>query len=343
MTSIITSRRAVLGAAGGLLAGVGRPAQAQSGGLVLATFGGPYEDILRKQNILSDFDRANNTQTRMEFGSGTTFIQRMLASRMRSPYSVIYLNEDEALVGEEANLFAPLQPGRVPNLSQIYDQLKPPAVHMYGTMFFELTCVYNSSTMPEPKSWADLWKPGVRVGVCHPTNAYGLLFLQVAAELAGHSGERLSDGFPMIKKLENYKLYRGVVDGIQLFRQGEIDAALFYRNRAIQLADEGFPIKHTAPKEGAFGIRSGVQVARTTPNQDLAFRWVNNAMSAPYQRHFADGLYSPANKTVELPPELAAKHIYGEAELNKLRFLDWSNINRQKQELYARWDREFAR
>src|SRR4051794_29952122 len=103
-------------------------AHAQSPGLVLATFGGPYEEILRTKGILAEFDRANGTQTRMEFGSGTTFIQRMLASRMRSPYSVVYLNEDEALVGLEANLFSPVQPDRVPNLAQLHEKLRPPAV-----------------------------------------------------------------------------------------------------------------------------------------------------------------------------------------------------------------------
>lgn len=337
------ARRSVLKGAGALFLASSATSRtnAQGAGLVLGTFGGPYEEVLRQRNILVDFDRENRTQTRMEFGSGTTFIQRMLASRMRSPYDVIYLNEDEALVGQEAQLFAPLQPQRLTNIGQIHEKLQPSQVQMYSTMLFELTCVYNANTMAEPTTWADLWKPDVRVGVCHPTNPYGLLFMQVAAELSGRSGDRLVDGIAHIKQLSNYKLYRGVVEGIQLFRQNEIDAALFYKNRAVQLADEGFPIRSTAPREGTFGLRSGVQVARTSRNQDLAFKWIDTCMSAAYQRHFADALYSPANRTVQLPPELAAKHIYGN-DVATLRYLDWTNINRQKSEVYERWDREFA-
>jgi putative spermidine/putrescine transport system substrate-binding protein len=342
MTSWLTRRRVLQGATSlSAIAAFGDAVRAQSTNFVFGTFGGPYEKILR-EHILADFDRANNVQTKLEFGLGTTFIQRLIAARTRSPYDVIIVNEDEALVGTEANLFAPLAPEKIPNASQIHAAMMPPNVQMYGTMLFELTCIYNSKTIAKPQSWLDLWKPGVRVAVAHPQNSYGLLFLQIAAELAGGSGDKLVDGFAMIKKLDKAKLYRGVVDGIQLFRTGEVDVGLFYRNRAIQLADEGFPIAFTTPKEGSFGIRSGQQIPRAAPNIDLSLKWINLALSADYQRYFADGLYSPSNSTLVLPPELAAKHIYGAEAINALRFADWKKINAQKPEIYERWDREFA-
>jgi putative spermidine/putrescine transport system substrate-binding protein len=342
MTSLVTRRRVLQGAVSVPAAMAFSDAlRAQSTNFVFGTFGGPYEKILR-QHIIADFDRANNVQTKLEFGLGTTFIQRLIAARTRSPYDVIIVNEDEALVGAEANLFAPLMVDKIPNASQIHDALMPPKVQMYGTMLFELTCVYNSKTMPKPQSWSDLWKPGVRVAVPHPQNSYGLLFLQIAAELAGSSDSKLADGFAMLKKLDKPKLYRGVVDGIQLFRTGEADAGLFYRNRAIQLADEGFPIAFEKLKEGSFGVRSGQQIPRAAPNIDLSLKWLNLALSADYQRHFVEGLYSPSNRTIELPPQEAARHIYGAEAINALRFADWQKINQQKPEIYERWDREFA-
>jgi putative spermidine/putrescine transport system substrate-binding protein len=309
---------------------------------VFGTYGGPYEEILRKDGIIDAFARANDAEVKLELGLGTTFLQKLIASRGRPPYDVIIVNEDEALVGTDAKLFAPIDTKRLSNAGQIHELLMPPHVEMYGTMLFELTCVYNTKTMTEPKSWADLWRKGVKIGVASPQNSYGLLFLKVAAELAGADENNLAAGFPMLKKLDQIKLYRGVVEGLQLFRTGEVDAALFYRNRAIQLADEGHPIGFVAPKEGSFGIRSGQQIPKGVPNMDLSLKWINLALGADYQRAFAEALYSPSNLTVKLPPELAKKHVYGKEAISALRFANWKTINAQKSAIYERWDKEFV-
>lgn len=337
--AFMLNRRGVLAgiAATGLAAGGARADES----FVVGTFGGPYEKLLRK-DIIPDFDRKNHVATQLQFGLGVIFIQRVLASRGHPPYDVFVVNEDEALMGQGAGLFETLDPARLPNLTQVYDIMRPPTVPLYGTMCFQLGCVYNSKRMKPPASWTELWTKGVRVGVAHPQNSYGMLFLMLAAEMNGGGLHYLMPGFAQIRKLDHPKFYRGVVDGIELLRRGEIDASLFYRNRAAQLHDGGQPIGFTEPKEGTFGIRSGVQVPRHAHNLDAAYAWVNMAMSAGYQKVFADAYYSPSNSTLVLPPAEAAKHIYGSKAVHALRYADWATLNAQKSEVYERWDKEFA-
>lgn len=341
MSATATSRRSLMaGAAAALAAGAAGRAEAATD-FVLATFGGPYEKELR-QSVLPGFDKANDVTTKLELGMGINFIQKLLASRNRPPYDVICCNEDEAMLGETAKLFATLDPAKLPNLPQVYDIMKPPAIPLYGTEIFELGCVYNSSKIAEPKSWEDLWKKGVTVAVAHPTNSYGMLFLVAAAKMNGGSETNLGPGFAQLKKLSNMKIYRGFVDGIALFRSGEADAGMFYRNRAIELADQGLPIRFTVPKEGSYGIRSGVQVPRNAANMQAAIAWVNMAMGVDYQKVFVPLYYSPSNETLKLPPAMAAKHIYGSEAVHRLNFADWKVLNPLKSEIYERWDKEFS-
>lgn len=341
MTDLRLTKRQLLGGAAGLSAGFLSHGADAATNFNVGTFGGPYEKVLR-ESVLPKFDHDHNVTTKLELGIGVVFLQKLLASRKRPPYNVFVLNEDEALVGDDAGLFADLDLKRLPNLSQIYPALQPPAVKMYGTMLFELNCVYNADRMAAPKSWADLWQKGLKVGVASPQNPYGLLFLMVAAEMNGGSANNLGPGFAQIKKLENMKIYKGVVDGIQLFRTGEIDVGFFYRNRAVELADEGKPIKFCRPKEGSFGHRSGIQVPKNATQLDVCYDWISMCLTPMDQALFASHYYSPSNKTLVLPPELAAKHIYGQANVDALRFPDWKVLNAQKSDVYERWEKEFT-
>lgn len=342
MTFAIT-RRSALGLMGGaaatsLLPAV--PARAARN-FVVATFGGTYEETLRKK-IIPGFESAHNTKVSTELGIGNTFMPKIIASRNNPPYDVVYLNEDEAIFGEAAGLWAPVEDKDIPNLADIYPIAKPPQLPMYSAMVYEFTLAYNPKKMDAPKSWADLWKPGIKVGVPHISATYGIIFLQIAAELNGGGVDNMAAGFAQLKKLDNMVIYKGVTEGYSKFQLGEMDAALFYRHRAQALMDDGISLAVATPTEGTYGMRTGMRIAKNAPNLELAKTWVNDAMSVDYQMAFAPDLYSPTNSKVVLPPELAAKHVYGADKVNSLRFCDWTKLNPQKPALLEQWNKQFA-
>ena len=83
----------------------------------------------------------------------------------------------------------------------------------------------------------------------------------------------------------------------------------------------------------------GVNVAVLTATLLHSVNWT---LGVPYQTAFAKNLYSPTNRKVELPPELAAKHVYGEAHVDSIREVPWDELLPQRDALLERWTREIG-
>lgn len=337
------TRRGALGLIGGAtVAGLAAPRLARAAtSLNIGTFGGTYESILRS-SVIPGFEAAHGASVSLELGIGNTFIPKVIASRNNPPFDVVYVNEDEAIFGDTAGLWADIDPAEIPNLADVYDMAKPPVLPQYTAMIYEFGLAYNPDKMDAPASWEDLWQSGITVGVPHISATYGIIFLMIAAQLNGGGAENMAPGFEKLKQLDDMMIYKGVTDGFGKFQRGEMDAALFYTHRVQLLMDDGINLALATPEEGTYGMRTGMQIPAHAANMDMAKEWVNTAMSSDYQLSFAPKLYSPSNKTVELPAELAAKHVYGADKINSLRFADWGVLNPQKPDLLAQWNKEFA-
>ena len=339
MTRGLPGRRTVLA---GALAALATPAIGQSSRpFVVATFGGLFEKLLRDQ-VIPEFERQHGVRVELELGTGSTFIPKLIASGRRSPYDVVHLNDDEAFLGASAGLWAPDQSARLPSASALYPSLQTSVLPMYTSIVYELPLAYRLDAMREPGSWGDLWQPGITVGIPHISNSYGLTFLLIAALLNGGSAANLAPGFDALRRLPRLKIYKGVTQGYAMFQQGEIDAGLFYGHRTRQLIDSGVKLAAARPKEGVWGQRTGAQIPKAAPRLDLSDAWIETTLGVPYQSVFARELYSPTNRQVVLPPELAAKHVTGTGAIAALRFPDWDVINPQRDELLDRWTQAFG-
>jgi putative spermidine/putrescine transport system substrate-binding protein len=335
----LSRRRLLAAAAAGALAS---PARAQGRReLIVATFGGLFEKVLR-DSVIPEFEQKHNASVKLELGIGSTFIPKIVAAPRRAPYDVVYINDDEAILGADAGLWHADQSTRLPGLARAYDMVKPPALPLYGSTIYEFVLVYNPAKLPEPKSWKDLWRPGITVGAPHISNSYGITFLMIAALLHGGSENDMGPGFAALKQIANLKIYRGVTQGFTMFQQGEIDAALFYYHRGRLLIDQGAKLAIARPSEGTWGQITGCQIPKAAPNPELATAWIEATLATPYQDVFARNLYSPTNRDVTLAPDLAAKHIYGEAMVARIKSPPWRVLNPQRDALLTRWNREFT-
>jgi putative spermidine/putrescine transport system substrate-binding protein len=339
----LTRRQALATGTAGLAAGLaGAPAIAQTRPrIVVQTFGGLFEKTIR-ENAIAEFERAHNTEVVLSIEDDTTLLPKLRAARSRAPFDVVTLDNNIAILGAEMGLWAPDQSAQMPNAADIYKTSKPPMTANYGTIVYEYAFVYNPKKVANPTSWSDLWQDGIVAGIPHITQSYGLTFLYIASILNGGSGKNLDPGFAAIKRLKKFKIYKNVSEGLQLFQQGEVDAALFYGHRGQQMIDMGVSVLKTRPKEGTWGQRTGMQIPRNAANLDGARAWVNWTLSVPYQTAFARNLYSPTNRKVELPPDLAAKHVYGETHVDSIREVPWDELLPQRDALLERWTREIG-
>jgi putative spermidine/putrescine transport system substrate-binding protein len=317
------------------------PAIAQGQTFVVATFGGLFEQTLRER-IIPEFESRHGVRVQLELGTGSVFIPKMIASPRRSPYDVVHLNDDEAILGASLGLWAPDQSAKLSHAGQITPTLRTDRLPMYASVVYELPLVYRPEKMAAPTSWNDLWQPGITVGVPHISNSYGLTFLTIAALLNGGDAANLAPAFPALARLPRFKIYRGVTQGHAMFQQGEVDAGLFYGHRAQQLIDQGVKLATAAPKEGLWGQRTGAQIPKTATRLDLSAAWIDMTLGAAFQEVFARLLYSPTNTTVALPPDLAEKLVVGEARVGRLKYPDWTAINPQRDDLLTKWTQTFG-
>jgi putative spermidine/putrescine transport system substrate-binding protein len=304
--------------------------------------GGLVEQTLRDA-IIPEFEKLHGIDVQLIIEDDTTILPKLQVARSRAPYDVCTMDNDKAILGAGMGLWAPEQPGKLKNLGAVYKSCQPPATSNYASQVYEYPLVYNVQTFgAAPTSWQDLWRPGITVGVPHVSQGYGLTFLYIAAMLNGGSATNLEPGYAAIKRLEKIRIYRSVSQGLALFQQKEVDAALFYAHRAQQMIDAGLPVQRTVPKEGSWGMRTGAQIPKQTANMDGALLWVDTMLSVPYQTAFTKSLYSPTNRDVKVDAALASRLLFGEARVDAIREAPWADILPQRDAILDRWNREFG-
>ena len=320
-----------------------RPGFAQSKPVLrVQCMGGAVEKTIR-DSVLPGFEAAQGMEVQLIVEDDVTILPKLQVARSRSPYDVCLMDDDKAILGAEAGLWAPDQSSKLTNVGAIYESCKPPAIVPYAITVFEYALVYRTDKLQSaPASWADLWMPGLVVAVPHVSQAYGLTFLYIAALLNGGSATNLDPGFAAIKRLGNFKIYKSVSQGLALFQQKEVDAGLFYGHRAQQMIEAGLLVAKAMPKEGIWGMRTGLQIPKQTANLPGAVAWVDAMLGVPAQTAFAKALYSPTNKDVVLPAPEAARLVMGADRVNAVREAPWSEILPQRDAILDRWTREFG-
>jgi putative spermidine/putrescine transport system substrate-binding protein len=342
---MISTRRGVLltGLAAGIAPALARPAIAQARPVLrVQCLGGLVEQTLR-ESVVPDFQTKYNTEVQLIVEDDVTILPKLQVARNRAPYDVCMMDNDKAILGVGMGVWAPDQSAKMANFGAIYESCKPPATANYGSMIYEYALVYNTDKFKTPPTtWNDLWADGVTAAVPHISQSYGMTFLYVAAILNGGSATNLDPGFAAIKRLKNFKIYKNVSQGLQLFQQKEADAGLFYGHRAQQMIEAGLPVSKTTPKEGLWGQRTGTQIPKLTANLEGATAWIDTTLSLPYQTAFAKNLYSPTNSGFVYTPEQERRLIVGAAHVNSIREAPWAELLPQRDAILDKWNREFG-
>lgn len=340
-----TTRRTLLLAAGPGLAGaaLARPAVGQTRPVLrVQTIGGAIEKTLR-EDVIPGFEKQHGMEVSLIVEDDVTILPKLQVARSRAPYDVCFMDNDKALLGAEMGVWAPDQSAKLKNIGAVYRSCKPPATGHYAVIVFEYPLLYNTDKFKTPPgSWSDLWAPGVTTAVPHVSQAYGLTFLYIAALLNGGSATNLEPGYGAIKRLGNFKIYRSVSQGLSLFQQKEVDAGLFYAHRGQLMAESGIPVARTTPKEGTWGIRTGIQIPKLTGNLEGALAWTDTMLGAPAQQALGKSLYGPTNRDAVFPPDQQKRLILGEQVVDAIRELPWAEILPQRDAILDRWNREFG-
>lgn len=278
---------------------LGAAAQAEEAELVVGSFGGAYDEFLAEAT--KTFETENNVKVTLLPGGASVSIPRARNGEI----DAIIIGKTDLMRMQLEGLLAPLDPELVPNLATLYPQAE---ISKYGVVanFGAYALAYNTDHITEPPtSWADLADPKYagRVSL-RPFTVESVDLIVMLAKAQGGDERHPDAGFAKMAEIaKNVRTWEGKHPGIlELFRNDEIDLAVWSDGRIAWAAAEGAPVAGTIPKEGFSPLASSIGVVAGTDQMELAQKYMNFLLGEEASVALARNLhYFPTNKTVVLP------------------------------------------
>lgn len=328
----ILSASAAVGAAAGPFFHI-RPAKADSGELVVVSWGGDYDDALR-QFVCEPYQKQTGVRVRVDTPPENAKVKAMVESG-NVIWDVLLTDVPAVSLLSSSNLLEPMD----------YDALDKKLVaaipkelqlkNAIGQRIFSWNIVYNTNALPKakhPESWADVWD-GKKFAGGRSFNFSGGTSPQLEIAL-------LADGVPMdklypldveraFKKLDTIKKntiwWTTNSQSQQLFTDGEVTCGLILNGRVYDAVQKGAKI--TLVWNQNIQSVDYLVIPKGSKNRDAAMALIGEMTVAENQAKLANMIaYSPTNpeafKTVDpalspwlsTNPENAAKGFVINAE-----------------------------
>jgi putative spermidine/putrescine transport system substrate-binding protein len=325
------------------------PVAAQDKTLVVAAYGGSFEQDMRKY-VIPDFEKKHGIKVEYVAGNSTDTLAKLQAQKANQVIDVAIM--DDGVMYQAIQLgFC----GTIAGLdkSELYPAAsfkgdKAVAIGQTGTGFMINTKTFKEKGWATPTSWNDLKDPKFKKLLVIPpiNNTYGLYTLVMFAKLNGGGEKNIEPGFKVMKADINpnvlvYEPSPGKMT--ELFQSGQGQIAVWGTGRVQALANTGFPVDFIYPKEGApILLASACPVAKATANP-LAQEFIKLLISEPVQTVLArENGNGPVNTKVDVNmPQLRMAPVGERAKL--VYSPDWDAINAQREEWTKRWNREVER
>ena len=315
---------------------------AQQKTLVITGYGGRWSEVMKKA-LVEPFEKKHNVKIEVVTGITTEWVAKLMAAGPDNPpYDVVFGNEPPFPIPRERGFFEKRNEALAPNIKNLYPKALIGDTSL--AMFWgRIGLAYRTdSGTKKPTSWKDWWDDAYtgRRGTFVIGNTLGLNFLFVSSKLHGKDYFDIDAGVAAIKRaLPKLSDFSGTAE--KQLEQKETVIAVLHDASAHDLQKRGMPIEWVAPSEGQPILDQVVQVTRGSKNKELAWKLVDAYISPEVQLAFATELFwSPTNRTVKLPPDVAKKVISGPAEVEKLLLFDWNHIAKQRPQWTERWNRE---
>jgi putative spermidine/putrescine transport system substrate-binding protein len=302
------TRRAVLRSAAGLplLAAPAlhvRPARAQGGELVVASWGGSRAAAFREV-MFAPFERETGIKVRDD-GPPEAARVRAMSQAGNVTWDILDTDIPAILTMAKNELLHPIDYSRLTagRLARIPEVLK----HEYGIghLIYSFNIVYNTRRFPDgrhPKSWTEVWDgaafPGGRSfpfrGGITPQLEFALLADGVApAQLYPMDVDRAWRSMDRLRPVVT-KWYANHAEAMQLVTSGEVDIACTIGPRAVTAKREGAPVDvewnqgKLAPDNWA--------IPKGTRNLDAVYKFLDFALDPRVQAEVSKRVpYGPSN------------------------------------------------
>jgi putative spermidine/putrescine transport system substrate-binding protein len=220
---------------------------------------------------------------------------------------------------------------------------------MGSAAFFQVVgFTYNPDKikMP-PTSWTDIWNPEFkgRVGITNLNSTLGTGWLVEIARTRGGNEGNVEVGFKAIEEPKPNLAAVAANPGqlATLYQQGQIDIGPGNFNAIQILKARGVPVEFVAAKEGAIAFKTTIHIVKNSPNQELAAKLIDAALSPDVQAKLMDAPYLivPTNTKVKMGGEIAKALANDHDDMKKkFVFQDWKKINEHRAQWIERFNRD---
>jgi putative spermidine/putrescine transport system substrate-binding protein len=317
--------------------------------LVVAGYGGSFEELMRKE-IFPPFAEKHGVSFDYVAGNSTNTVARLQAQSGNQEIDVAIVDDGPMYQAIALGFCAPIE--KMPK-EDIYETARYKGDKAVGLGIVATGLMYNKKMFEEkgwapPTSWNDLADPKFKKLVVIPplNNTYGLHAVVQFAKMNGGGEKNIDPGFEAFKNKINpnvlvYEPSPGKMT--ELFQSNQAALAVWGSARVKSLADTGFPAGFVYPQEGAYALLASVcPVAKPNP-KPLAQEFLAYMLSPKVQTIIGSAYgYGPVNKKAEAKDDANVPLPIGD-RASKLIVADWDTINANRDEWNKRWTREVER
>lgn len=343
MRHLIVSLMPLIGIAG--LAGTAD--RVFAGELILNSYGGPYEDIIRER-IIEPFEAETGIEVIYDaVGSSSQDYAKIKATGGRPGFDVVVMTAAQALQGCQEGLLEKLPVdviGEVAALSPRLSGVAGPCGAVHEVQYMSL--LYRTDHVEGvPSSWNLLLDPGLSGRVILPTfqNVMAVNLLQVMSVMNGGGlVDELDPGFAAMAGIARQSIGFEQSSAIleSYIKDGSVWAMPFWNGRAQLLVDSGAPVDYIRPREGTIPLIATLSVPVGAENKEAAYRFIDFFLRKSSQEAWVEGYRVGSARTdIVVPEELRDRQI-PEAELDTLLLPDLAVMAERMPEWSERWDRD---
>lgn len=316
--------------------------------LVLNSYGGPYESIIRERIIEPFEDKFGIDVIYDAVGSASQDYAKIKATNGRPGFDVVVMTASQSLEGCREGLLEEFSPEAVPNLAR----LSPAIARVAGSCgavheVQYLSLLYRKDKLPEPpNSWNALLDDRLKDKIILPTfqNVMAAYLMEIFS--VAHGGDLLDNvdpGFAAMARLAEHSIGFEQSSSVMetYIKGGEVWAMPFWNGRAQLLVDGGLPVDYVLPKEGSIPLVATLNVPKRAKNREAAFKFVNFFLEKTSQEAWVTGYkVGSARVDIDVPAEIRAKQITTEADLKALLLPDLAAVASRLSAWGERWERD---
>ena len=317
-------------------------APAQQTTLVVTGYGGRWSEVMKKA-LVEPFEKKHGVKVEVVTGITTEWVAKLLAAGPDNPpYDVVFGNEPAFPIPRERGFFEKRNETLAPNIKNLYPKALIGDTSL--AMFWgRIGLAYRTdSGIKKPTSWKDFWDEAYagKRATYVIGNTLGINFLFMTSKLFGKDYFDIDAGLAAIKRAQPKLVdFTGTMQ--KQLEQKEVVIAVLHDGDTYDLQKRGIPVDWVAPSEGQPILDQIVQVTRGSKHKELAWKLIDAYLSPEVQLAFATELFwSPTNKTVKVPADVAKKIISGPADVDKLVLFDWAQVAKQRPLWTEKWNKE---